>query len=713
MPPLSLCSDNKTDVIVEVRTTQVFNRRSIGFLWDKRGELDPGQVAIINSIYTNKKKGGIFGSQEICYKLSRSLAGKLGFGRLYGSKGSFETLEKECRGTICKEYYHDVDIVNCHPVLLLQFVAHKGLPFKMEETERYVFGREAYLAEVMKENGITRDEAKQAIISVMYGSLVNKNSYLFNLSTEIRKLSGFLLASAEYKDLANAVKNEKNMYGSFLSYILQTEERKCMLALKAHFERQRWSVDALCYDGVMLRKREGAACDDALLRGAEEFILAEAGYKVSLVTKEFSSFDLPAIGEQVAKGVSLEAYQEMKGEFERNHFYHEPSDQYVEVKDDATLLFMVHSHAKNNLVRKWHFKHSDKFGDHTAFFDIWSADKAKLTCSDMSFKSSDDPNTFPLPINFAYTKGRVPNEPSNAVGLFLEIVKLITSHDEVLEKYVLDWCSHLLQQPTDLPGVALVLTGAKGIGKDTFGDFLQEFVVGKHLSTNYTTNKQFFGTHDTGKLNKFLIKLEETSKKDCFENASELKSSITATRVTANPKGIKEITAENFARFIFTTNKANPVDMSDNERRFVLLRVSSERRGDHQFWQKVRKELFNLDAGAEVAKYLMERCINDFQVRKLPENQYQQSIIKSEESSETVFIQQWDGKRLSASELFEAYKTYCRDNHLKYATDISWFGKNLQSFVREGTITNTHSNNISYYKKDKETGVGEVGVGRV
>ena len=713
MPPLSLCSDNKTDVIVEVRTTQVFNRRSIGFLWDKRGELDPGQVAIINSIYTNKKKGGIFGSQEICYKLSRSLAGKLGFGRLYGSKGSFETLEKECRGTICKEYYHDVDIVNCHPVLLLQFVAHKGLPFKMEETERYVFGREAYLAEVMKENGITRDEAKQAIISVMYGSLVNKNSYLFNLSTEIRKLSGFLLASAEYKDLANAVKNEKNMYGSFLSYILQTEERKCMLALKAHFERLRWSVDALCYDGVMLRKREGLNCDDALLRGAEEFILAEAGYKVSLVTKEFSSFDLPAIGEQVAKGVSLEAYQEMKADFERSHFYHEPSDQYVEVKDDATLLFMVHSHAKNNLVRKWHFKHSDKFGDHTAFFDIWSADKAKLTCSDMSFKSSDDPNTFLLPINFAYTKGRVPNEPSNAVGLFLEIVKLITSHDEVLEKYVLDWCSHLLQQPTDLPGVALVLTGAKGIGKDTFGDFLQEFVVGKHLSTNYTTNKQFFGTHDTGKLNKFLIKLEETSKKDCFENASELKSSITATRVTANPKGIKEITAENFARFIFTTNKANPVDMSDNERRFVLLRVSSERRGDHQFWQKVRKELFNLDAGAEVAKYLMERCINDFQVRKLPENQYQQSIIKSEESSETVFIQQWDGKRLSASELFGAYTTYCRDNHLKYATDISWFGKNLQPFVREGTITNTHCSRISYYKKDKETGGGEGGVGGV
>jgi predicted permease len=33
---------------------QIFNRRSIGYLWDKKAELDPGQVSIINSIYNNK-----------------------------------------------------------------------------------------------------------------------------------------------------------------------------------------------------------------------------------------------------------------------------------------------------------------------------------------------------------------------------------------------------------------------------------------------------------------------------------------------------------------------------------------------------------------------------------------------------------------------------------------------------------------------------------
>ena len=101
--------------------TQLFSRRGIGYLWDNRSQLDPGQVSIINSLYNNRKKGTIECQHTVTYKLSKSSAGKLGWGRLYGTRGSLETLEKECRGTICSEFYHDIDIVNCHPVLLSQF----------------------------------------------------------------------------------------------------------------------------------------------------------------------------------------------------------------------------------------------------------------------------------------------------------------------------------------------------------------------------------------------------------------------------------------------------------------------------------------------------------------------------------------------------------------------------------------------------------------
>jgi adenylate kinase family enzyme len=676
---------------------QIFNRRSIGFLWDKRSELDPGQVSIINSIYNNKKKGSVIAEQTITYKLSNKTAGKLGFGRLYGTKGSFETLEKECRGTICKDYYHDIDIVNCHPVLLLQF-ARKKYNVDLPEVDKYVSNRETYLKNVMTENAVNREDAKSAIISVLYGGSVNQASYLHELSQEVRGFSKKLFTMDEYAELGRACKSEKNIYGSFLAFILQTEERHCMLAMKENLESQGFSVDVLCYDGVMIRKRDKDGVVPDIL-ACEQAVEAKTGYKISLVTKEFSSFELPSLSEEVCKGVTLDAYNEMKRDFEKNHFYHQPSDKFVEVHENSTMTFMTLPHAHEYLNSTWSFKQSEKLGDYIPFLDIWRKDIKRKICMETSFKESDDPNIFTLPIHFAYMKDKPFTHSPRALELFKELIDINCSGDSVLKEYMLHYFAHMLQKTTDLPGVALVITGSKGTGKDTLGDFLQQWVVGNHLSTNYTTNTQFFGTHDTGKLNKVLIKLEETSRKDCFEHSSELKATITARQITVNPKGVKEITSDNFARYIFTTNKPNPVDISDNERRFVLLCCSDKRKGDYNFWTEVRQVLFTYNGGRTVAEYLLSVDISQFQVRALPKNNYQESVIISEKSSEDIFIEQWEGLNTSVSNLYKEYSQYCISNNLRYAQDSKWFGKNLQKYVRNGAIINTHPQNISYYKK--------------
>ena len=675
---------------------QIFNRRSIGYLWDKRADLDPGQVSIINSIYNNKKKGSALGAAEqtVTYKLSTKAAGKLGYGRLYGTKGSFETLEKECRGTICKEYYHDIDIVNCHPVLLLQF-ARNQFQTELPEVEKYVDNRETYLKNVMTENSVTRDEAKAAIISVLYGGSCNQKSYLYELSEEVRKFSKKLFQTEQYAELAKACKSEKNMYGSFLAFLLQTEERHCMLAMKEHLESQGWCVDVLCYDGVMVRKQDGRVPD---LVSCESAILDKTGYQINLVTKEFSSFEMPCATEEIVKGVTLDAYSEMKREFEKNHFYHSESDRYVEVRDDSSLLFMTLPHAHEFLNSTWCFKQSDKFADSIPFLDLWRKDCKRRVCNSTSFKDTDNPTVFTVPIKMAYMRDKPFTESPRALELFLEVVGLNTSNDPTLTEYVLNYFAHMLQKPTDLPGVGLVITGKKGTGKDTLGDFLQEWIVGLHLSTNYTTNKQFFGTHDMGKINKFLIKLEETSKKDCFDNASELKATITAAQITANPKGMKEITADNFARYIFTTNKPNPVDLSDGERRFVLLCCSDIRKGDFAFWKEVRQYLFTFNGGKTIANYLLQRDISEFQIRKLPENNFQDYIIHSEKSSQEKFIDSWSGERVQASELYEKYKNWCITGGYS-CFDGDKFYKGLQAFVRDNIIVKSNCGNNIYYKK--------------
>ena len=79
---------------MSVMCEQVFSRKSLGYIWSKRNEIDPGQMAIIGALYNNRKKGSIKGSVRVEYKLARSIVGKLGYGRLYGTRGSLETLER-------------------------------------------------------------------------------------------------------------------------------------------------------------------------------------------------------------------------------------------------------------------------------------------------------------------------------------------------------------------------------------------------------------------------------------------------------------------------------------------------------------------------------------------------------------------------------------------------------------------------------------------
>jgi hypothetical protein len=222
----------------------------------------------------------------------------------------------------------------------------------------------------------------------------------------------------------------------------------------------------------------------------------------------------------------------------------------------------------------------------------------------------------------------------------------------------------MLQKPFDLPGVALIISGEKGCGKDTLFDLIGEFVIGMKYYFNYQSNKQFFDAYDTNRKDKFLIKLEEADRKYFLDDASYLKSMITAKQNTFNPKLQATSTVQNFIRFIFTTNKSNVAEMSQGERRFVLLNASSEKKGDFAFWDMVRETLFNDTAGRIIADYLLTYDIKDFTPRKLPTNSFQEAVIEAQQTSEELFLASWDGEEISGNDLFNNYfiNRYFLDN---------------------------------------------------
>lgn len=681
----------KKHVGLTITTTMTYSRRAMGYLWDKRTELDPQQVAILETLYNNRKKGSLECLFTSKYKHSVSKAGKLGYGRLFGSKGSLEKLERECRGTLCRDHYHDIDVVNAHPVLLAQF-AKRNYGKDLIEVQSYIDNRDSYL-KAISEN---RDDAKKAVISAMYNGKPACDK-IKPFHSEIHNFTKFLLNQQEFADLRDAVKNEDNVYGSFLSYILQTIECDVMLTMKTALERFGWSVEVLAYDGVMVRKTESKNLEEHL-RAVEAEIKEKTGFDLDLLVKPFEFFELPPIKDEIVKGVLRDDYLQMKADFEMSHFYFAPTNTYGMLKD-GEMRFLDLAHATEMFQTKWRFTTGTGFEDYEQFFPLWRKDPTRRSINNIDFKQSDDPETFVQPLEFEYQK--LTADPSaEALELFKKLIALNTNNDAILGDYLLKYIAHMLQKPFELPKVAIVISGQKGTGKDTLFDFLIEHVIGQKHGINYQNNEQFFGKHDTGRMNKFLVKLEEADRKLFFANSAYLKSMITATRSMFNPKGKTEFSLMNYIRYIFTTNMTNPFDMSNGERRACILACSSEMKGNHEFWSKIRSVLFTKEGAVAVANYLMSIDISAYNPMVLPENKYQKEVVESEKSSEERFIEHWDGETTPASDMYRMYKQFCIDKDLPYCSNSGALGRLLLKFVRDGVIVSKRgSGNANFYSK--------------
>ena len=234
-----------------ILTQQCFSRKALSDLLARGIDVPGGEstFGFLKALKANMIKGGsvAVGKQAIAYTPSRKKAGQLGYGRVYGTKSSLEMCQSEIRATLCGELYHDLDIVNAQPTLLLQF-ARKQHGIRMPFLKEYVRNRETVLAGISD----VRGDAKDEVLKVLFGGRPRPDSdFLQALHTEIRGLVSQLVEKPEYKDLWAACRSEDNKYGSFLAHVTQTIERSCMLAMKKALEDMGWSVDVLVFDGVM------------------------------------------------------------------------------------------------------------------------------------------------------------------------------------------------------------------------------------------------------------------------------------------------------------------------------------------------------------------------------------------------------------------------------------------------------------------------------
>jgi hypothetical protein len=173
-------------------------------------------------------------------------------GRQFANGPSLQHLKKELRHTICHDTYTDYDIVNAHPVILVQYCHKKD--YECEALEYYIAHRDECLAEI----NLPREEAKKIPLALInggtgnYEALDSKPAWLANLAKEVKCLHTNLLNDPKNKALLKHLADKQNLKGSLCNHILCDIENQILVsALKFLGEPKNISLQ---FDGFMLPK---------------------------------------------------------------------------------------------------------------------------------------------------------------------------------------------------------------------------------------------------------------------------------------------------------------------------------------------------------------------------------------------------------------------------------------------------------------------------
>jgi hypothetical protein len=222
-------------------------------------------------------------------------------GRLYGN--GLQSIAGWVRRFLSYKYYHDIDMVNCGPALLLHIVETK-LGVRPPLLYEYVVDRQGCFDRIRLANpqcvGLSDKQMKKLFLIGVHGG---KHTSPVNLKKaglsqdfpcvdelvlwerSIRKLSRKLMVHPDYSKLSTDIENNQEKYnkaGTFVSCVWQELENKVLLHLVKFFHlNTRHVPGVLVFDGLQVERVDGCMgpMDEGIIRAAEVSVVAAFSIK--------------------------------------------------------------------------------------------------------------------------------------------------------------------------------------------------------------------------------------------------------------------------------------------------------------------------------------------------------------------------------------------------------------------------------------------------
>lgn len=588
--------------------------------------------------------------QELSVKYKQ----KYDFGRYFCNNG-LQSMKKVIRHTVAGEFYYDIDMVNAHPVLLKHYCDTKEVDCKY--LTEYIRERECILNDLIELHGISRDDAKTAILSVLNGDkidLTQSTEWFINFQTEMQNIHTFIYDNEEYyKSRANESKGAKywNLKGTVCNYVMLNLENTVLMYMYDLLERECVKVDTLVFDGLMIRKNSIKQKDlEILLAKLESFILKDLKIPIRLSIKPMDCiFDVPDdyIDTDFMFNINDDYYW---GDFVKD-ITSKVWPNYTAMSD----FFIQNFNRVCNIVIEGtdvtyiKTEHDFFLRDKIDFTIRYASDNAKMKTvkykqlyttlvdkikryHDIVFEPFSDVDVTPSKFINSYSGFEakyVDRVDMQKVQPILDHINIVWCNREAVKyTYVISWLAHIIKRPNVLTKTMMVIYSMEQqCGKGIIGEWLINKVFGRAISGKTEDIDKVVGRFNGFINRKLFTVLDDTSSCDDYGKGTwnKLKSLVTDTVQTIEHKGLEVKTVHNYNNYMMFTNQSNAVKLDVSDRRSVVFKCNPEFVGNFDYFNKLAKLLDEEGVNDMFYSFLFDlpdtelvdtRCIPDTEERQ-------------------------------------------------------------------------------------------------
>lgn len=631
------------------------------------------------------------------------------FGRRF-SKG-IQNVWAGFRSVLLSSCTTDIDMKNAHPTILRWVCDTHAI--ECQKLAAYTENRDQILKTMQRRTGKSRDFCKeQFLIAINESRFSTPTEYQFlkDFDHEIKGIQKELRQLERYRWL-NAYIDERaeNYNGIFINLVMCYWENRILEYAIAYFQEEGVDINTLMFDGLMVSEWGWRKVDDEDVEG--RFPLKETDLDrhlkmLNLIVKKCLGIDMPwavkpqdddrvKIPDDFNPDSMLPMFDEIVEDF--NETNKKVAENYLTLYEDGTYAFR-----KREVFTAYHWhRYIYKEGrehDREHFVNEWLNnypdiskvyyERAREYPPGGGERSICPPDHLNLWTPFAHERWHEFINPDGTAyefnqeyaDMFEDMVRGLCADSQEIYTWFMQWLYTCIFHPATKSARVPVLVALMGVGKDTLIEILQ-FIFGFHRCvTESAPELNVWGQFNSILQSTYFIILTEVGVKQFIDGLGKVKHLISQYEYTLNVKNQAQVPKmSTFHRFMAITNvgaggEITPVPVSEDERRFVLIRCSDRLKGNTAFWDKLYGALnapkthwnfirscFEVIKKFEHGPMFADSEIpkTDFHKQAVTRHPIQEFIIDLARTKDTSGVVKY-----SSYNLFTRYKHYAEENNV-------------------------------------------------